>query len=357
MGKFFFKSFILFIVLISAVLAGDIDALISWKPHPKHPGMVLPVLKGESPEKAILRYREALYRTKDLNSARERHKVTKEMLSGMKFDYISIEGLKSSPRPSFLLMANKFNDYEPKYYRIWDFINPITKNGGIAHILPISVDVSLSKKQAAEFRDLIAGTFDSLFGMGGEDVDPTLYDERLTYSNAKEVVPTRDLSEVKLIKRYIQKKRGVYYGICRGSQICFVAKGGKLSQDIFKDGVTDEHLDVWHKVKIVKDNKNLMRAFVGNQDEIDIYSYHHQAARAGTADVMINSETGSGVNHVVEGYQFKNGLGLTFQFHPEMMHNKDGDNMMAGMVKYSAFVKEVRVLGPSCNNLVERFLR
>lgn len=349
------KSLFISIIIISSCLAGDIDSLISWTPSPGHPGMLLPVLKNETPREAIKRYRDAIYRIPELKKDMEQSKITEKMLSGNTFTPVSIDALKESPRPSFLLMANKFMDYDPGYYRIWDFIKPISKNGGVSYILPISVDASLNKGQAQEFRNLVAETFDSLFGMGGEDVNPKLYGEDITFSQADKIVPTRDLSEVKMIKTYLHKKRGVYYGICRGSQICFVAKGGKLSQDIFQDGVTDEHVDVWHKVKVVKDDKNLMRAFVEG-DEVNIYSYHHQAVRAGTADVMINSSTGTGSNYVVEGYQFKNGLGLTYQFHPEMMHNRDGDAMMAGMVKYASFVKEVRVIGPSCKNLVQRFL-
>ena len=349
LSKFLFLS----LLFLSIGLASDIERLISWKPQKNHPGMILPVLNGETPQMAIDRYRKFLYKTKDLSEAMARQKITKEMISGNTFEVVSLNALRESPRPSFLLMANQFNDYTSKYYRIWDFLNPINKNGGVAYLLPISVDASLTKNQGQEFRDLIARSFDSLFGMGGEDVNPKLYGEEITHS--VKVVPTRDLSEVKMIKTYIQKKKGVYYGICRGSQICFVAKGGSLHQDIFSEGVTDEHVDVWHKVKVVKKDDNLLRAFTG-KDEINIYSYHHQAVREGSADVSINSVEGVGVNRVVEGYQFKNGLGLTFQFHPEMMHNKDGDAIMAGLVHYSSFVKEKYSLGPSCFNLALKFL-
>ncbi|MFT6067985.1 MAG: putative glutamine amidotransferase [Bacteriovoracaceae bacterium] len=347
------RFFILSLLLLTVSLASDIERLISWKPQKNHPGMILPVLNGETPQMAIDRYRNTLYKTKDLDEAMKKHKVTRKMISGNTYEVVSLDALKESPRPNFLLIANQFNDYTSKYYRIWNFLNPINKNGGVAYLLPISVDASLNKNQAQEFRDLVARSFDSLFGMGGDDVDPKLYGEEVTHS--VNIVPTRDLSEVKMIKTYIQKKRGVYFGICRGSQICFVAKGGKLHQDIFSEGVTDEHVDVWHKVKLVKDDDNLLRAFTG-KDEVDIYSYHHQAVREGTADVSINSVEGTGVNRVVEGYQFKNGLGLTFQFHPEMMHNKDGDAIMAGVVKYSSFVKENRFQGPSCFNLASKFL-
>ena len=291
------KSLFISLLFISLCFAGDIDSLINWKPNPKHPGMILPVLKGETPKQAIKRYRESIYRTPDLMNAMKKQKISKEVLSGDQFSYISIDALKSSPRPSFLLMANKFDDYTHSFYRIWDFIKPVSKHGGVSHLLPISVDASLSKNQAQEFRDLVANTFDSLFGMGGEDVNPEEYGEKLTYSNAAEVVPTRDRSEIKMIQTYMHKKRGVYYGICRGSQICYVAKGGQLKQDIFKEGVTSEHVDVWHDVKVVKDDLNLMRAFVG-KDEVSIYSYHHQANREVTAEVSINCT--SGVKQVLE---------------------------------------------------------
>lgn len=355
MGLRHFTIYFLSLFLCLSVWAKDISELINWKPHKEHPGMVLPVLNGETPQQAIDRYRNAIYRTPDLEKAMKRHEVTRDMLKGNSWDPISIDAIKESPRAHILHMANKFNDYQPGFYRIWDFIKPVIRNDGVAYLLPISVDASLSKNQAQEFREIVAGTFDALFGMGGEDVNPSEYGEKVTHSNASEVVPTRDASEIKMIKTYMRKKRGVYYGICRGSQICYVAKGGKLKQDIFVEGVTNPHIDVWHSVKIVKEDDNLMRAFVG-KDEVNIYSYHHQAVREGTADVKINSTHGRGKNYVVEGYQFKNGLGLTFQFHPEMMHNEDGDRMMDGLVKYASFVKTQRKLGPSCINLVQKFL-
>lgn len=73
---------------------------------------------------------------------------------------------------------------------------------------------------------------------GGEDVDPSLYNETPysnTYSNLE-----RDLKEMKEFKKCTPKQLVV--GICRGSQFLCVMNGGKLVQDVTNHSIYGTHL-------------------------------------------------------------------------------------------------------------------
>lgn len=73
---------------------------------------------------------------------------------------------------------------------------------------------------------------DFILFTGGEDVDPTYYDEPkhpLTGSN-----PNRDAHCMKIFQEFKGKKN--FLGICRGSQFLTVASGGSLWQHVVGHG-------------------------------------------------------------------------------------------------------------------------
>jgi anthranilate/para-aminobenzoate synthase component II len=46
---------------------------------------------------------------------------------------------------------------------------------------------------------------------------------------------------------------------------------------------------------------------------------------------------------IVEAAELRNGGGVTFQFHPELMNNAEGKKIMKNMVNYAAGVKKTRM--------------
>ena len=80
------------------------------------------------------------------------------------------------------------------------------------------------------FREKLTNLFDAQLIMGGNDIDPYLYGEKTTY--AKSVIRRRDVSELKFVRQFIESKKGMNFGICRGHQMCAVANHKKLIQDI-----------------------------------------------------------------------------------------------------------------------------
>lgn len=92
---------------------------------------------------------------------------------------------------------------------------------------------------------------------GGEDVDPSLYKEKVggrTFINSE-----RDIKEA-LLFEYFQNKNIPMMGICRGGQFLTVMSGGRLIQDVSGHGTSAGH-------KIVDTETN---------EEYHITSTHHQ---------------------------------------------------------------------------------
>lgn len=334
--------------------------LIEWKSDPRIPVMILPKLESESEREAVERYLKFLKNNPDMKRLIERDQFKLPELKVGEVSKINPKDFKKSFAPHFLFMANHFDDLKPNDSRIADFFPFMKQNGAVSYLLPVSADGALSEQDAKDYRTLIADSFDVLFGMGGDDVHPELYGEKVTFAVKSDLNKTRDISEIELIKTYTEKEKGVYYGVCRGSQICAVAKEEKLVQDLkLEQGVGPVHRDRVHPVDLAQRKDNLIKAFIGTDKEsMNTMSYHHQAVkpREGMGiDVIASAD--SGKDYVVEAYQFKNGLGLAYQFHPELL-TEDQDNLkiMKGMIEYAAFVKKQKLLNQNCTNLIMQFI-
>lgn len=167
-----------------------------------------------------------------------------------------------------------------------------------------------SRVAALEDADLVVFT-------GGEDVDPSLYNENkhaTVYSNL-----TRDLYEQKQFNKAKALNKHII-GICRGSQFLCVMAGGILVQHQHNPGFH-------HKIK----------TYDGR--ELEITSTHHQAAYpwriknfqvlGWTNNISKYHLGGNGEEMVNDGQEmeivyYPEVKGLGIQGHPEMMY-KEGD--------------------------------
>jgi putative glutamine amidotransferase len=351
------RLLIAFLLFVSfSAFSGEIE-LVVWKGHPKIPAMILPIKKGQELSEVVANYEKLVLANEDLANLATREKFS---FSHLKTDveYLDRVEIDKSFSPHFLLIANSFDDLTTEDRRVGNFFGPITENGGKAYLLPIAADLGLTPSEAKEYREAVAESFDALFGLGGDDVDPRLYGQNVTFAQASDIVPARDASEVELIRHFTQKEKGVYYGVCRGSQICAVARGEELVQDLAKEqGVTEAHRESWHKINLLKKDDNLLRQFLDFANEIEINSYHHQALKPREGmNMNIVGDIGKNHNYVVEAWQFQNHMGLALQFHPELMETEEGRKIMRGMVRYAGFVKRERLMSGSCENLALKFL-
>lgn len=324
-----------------------------WTPVSGGPRLILPRLEGETGGQTVQRYENGINATRGFDPllAKAGDSVATHGKLKLPSGIVSpLRGKSSSLRAtSFLVAANDFPQMmkgadkksSPKVLAILQGLKADT------YMLPVAADIGLSEKDAAEFREKVAHRFDAMLALGGDDIDPALYGQKNTH--ALNIVPERDQPEFKMLQTKIRSEHGVVYGICRGHQLCAVAHGHELIQDIpseLGEEANNPQLhspkeSLTHRIKV--DRSSMLYALSG-QDEMWVNSYHHQAViekpGSGLISVAKNEEPPS----VVEATEFENGRGFTFQFHPEIVfegHEPGPENLgiMKLMVDYASAVK------------------
>lgn len=189
-------------------------------------------------------------------------------------------------------------------------VRNIRESGGEPLLLPPGYQ--------AEKIDALLGAVDHLVLVGGDDVHPSLYGEKVTYAHRHELNLKRDLYEREVIRR--ARETGVpLIGICRGCQILNVASGGSLHQDINKEGVTSElhtgkdYARQSHDV-VIEPQSRMAETFGATRIK-DVASLHHGAVKTPGTDIEVVGRSPDGV---VEGIESKDGKARGYQFHPEM---------------------------------------
>lgn len=183
--------------------------------------------------------------------------------------------------------------------------------GGIPFIIPETKDVTLIEQTLSKL--------DGLIMSGGEDIDPSYYNEERTEKCA-ESNDARDYYELLLLKKAFDRNIPVL-GICRGLQLINVALGGSLYQDI----PTEKPSDVHHSAYDVKPNPaheigivpgSLTAELLGNT-KYAVNSLHHQGIKALAPELKIAAwSLPDSIPEAIEAYPIRPILGV--QFHPEL---------------------------------------
>lgn len=196
-----------------------------------------------------------------------------------------------------------------------DYVNAVTKAGGIPLLLPPAIDSAVAKEQVM--------AVDGLIMSGGPDVDPQLYGEE-PLEKLGCINHSRDKYELSVIKAAAQLKKPIL-GICRGIQILNVAYGGTLYQDVsLIEGANLKHFQavterdaLWHTVTVTPDST---LASILGEESILVNSFHHQALKTAAPGFNITAYSKDGVIEAIElpGDHFVLGV----QWHPEMIAEK-----------------------------------
>ncbi|MGH9455352.1 MAG: gamma-glutamyl-gamma-aminobutyrate hydrolase family protein [Terriglobia bacterium] len=160
--------------------------------------------------------------------------------------------------------------------------------------------------------------YDGFLFAGGEDVDPSFYDEARRFENVQ-VNRTRDDFEFKLFDSARHHRQPVL-GICRGIQVINVRFGGTLYQDLKSETALDldhrqegRRSDLTHSVTLTDPESKLAAAFKGS---CRVNSLHHQAIRRLGHGLKVIGRSEDGLVEAVEAaddYPFL----LAVQWHPE----------------------------------------
>jgi len=177
--------------------------------------------------------------------------------------------------------------------------------------LPIGIPATERLSTIEQYCDMING----LFLLGGEDINPSLYDEELD-PLCKPLMPRRDQFECQLINACHRRQIPIF-GICRGLQMMNVAFGGTLYQDLSQMPGAANHGQVGeldystrHQVEIVPGTR--LHRIVG-ADRIETNTGHHQGIKQLAKGLTVSAKTPDGVIEAIEG----SGFTIAVQWHPE----------------------------------------
>lgn len=352
------KKFFLLVLLTLFQFAVMAAEPIIWRQTPDSAPIILPRKDHQSNEEALDDYFRKINETPSLRELLNRDEI-EPLKVQEKIDYKkgTFELLKSSQpsRPRFIVVTNELRElYAPPYgVRARRVINRLEAVGAEVLILPVVHDITLNAKESKEFREKLIKLFDAQLVLGGNDIDPYLYGEKTTY--AKSYIRRRDVSELKFVRQFIESKKGMNFGICRGHQMCAVANHKKLVQDIqIEEGASEIHLNGDHLIKTDRDSEIFS---IFDKEKILVNSLHHQAVIVPENDKDYKVvATSLDKNPIVEAIEFKNGMGVTLQFHPELMFNETGDKILKKFVDMTIKNKRMHAIPDSCTKIMSSFL-
>jgi putative glutamine amidotransferase len=190
----------------------------------------------------------------------------------------------------------------------------VEKAGGLPILLPYHTDLSL----VGLYVDLIDGIVFS----GGDDLDPALFGEA-RHPKAIPIDPARQTFELALLAE-VEKRRVPALGICCGSQLMNVYRGGSLIQflpDEPRAGAL-EHRKIGeqpgrHPVSV--DTHSQLGEAIG-KDNISVNTFHKQSVRTIGRGLRVIATAPDGV---IEGFEDPSmPLFAAVQWHPERLHNE-----------------------------------
>jgi putative glutamine amidotransferase len=190
--------------------------------------------------------------------------------------------------------------------------------GGLPFLLPYRSDLSL----IPEFVDALDGILFS----GGNDLDPSLYGETY-HPKAEPIDPDRQRFELALLEE-VERRRMPALGICLGSQLMNVYRGGSLLQflpEVGRQGPL-EHRKVdgvvpRHGVQLQPES--LVAKVLGKR-EVDANSSHKQSIKQVGRGLRIIGTAPDGVIEGIEDPTLPLFLGV--QWHPERL-SAEGDHL------------------------------
>jgi putative glutamine amidotransferase len=203
------------------------------------------------------------------------------------------------------------HDKPELYESPMDYSKSVELAGGLPLLLPYRSDLSL----IPQFVDLL----DGLLFTGGDDLDPSLFDEA-RHPKAVAVDPLRQEFELALLAE-VEKRRMPALGVCMGSQLMNVYRGGSLHQflpDVDRDSAL-EHRKVGenllrHDVEIDLNSK--IGKAIG-KPRISVNTYHKQSANRIGRGLKVIATAPDGVVEGLEDPSFP--LFGAIQWHPERL--------------------------------------
>jgi putative glutamine amidotransferase len=200
-------------------------------------------------------------------------------------------------------------DGKPRYELPFDYTTSIERAGGIPLAIPYRTDLSLIPE--------IVDLFDGMLFTGGNDLDPALYGETY-HPRAEPVDPDRQRFELALLAE-VERRRTPALGVCLGSQLMNVHRGGSLIQFLpehARDGAIEHRMagDDGRRHVIRIEPGTVLGGAIG-KGQIVANTRHKQAISRVGRGLRVNATAPDGVVEGVEDPSMP--LFLAVQWHPE----------------------------------------
>lgn len=218
--------------------------------------------------------------------------------------------MNNANRPTIGVTLDR-NDRAESYASYFNYAQAVILAGGLPMLLPYKVPLDLVP--------MYVDRLDGILFTGGNDLDPSVYGESF-HIEAAPIDPDRQKFEFALLDE-VERRRMPALGVCLGSQLMNVHRGGSLHQflpDVAQEN-SIEHRKIGdtptrHKVR-VDINTQLGMAIGG--PILSVNTYHKQAINRLGRNLKIIATSPDGI---IEAFEDDNlPLYVAVQWHPERL--------------------------------------
>jgi len=216
-----------------------------------------------------------------------------------------------NPRP-VIGITTDYHDTEERYLSTMTYTQAVERAGGLPLLIPFAIDHAMIPQ--------IVDQFDGILFTGGNDMNPRRWGEEW-HPKVARMDQRREEFEFALLAE-VERRRTPALGVCFGSQLMNVHRGGSLTQ-FLPDEKPDamEHRNLMdkgqqrrHAIKLETDSQ-LGRA-IGKSD-VSVNTYHKQAVNQIGRGLRIIATAPDGVIEAFEDPTMP--LFAAVQWHPERL--------------------------------------
>ncbi len=220
-----------------------------------------------------------------------------------------------NPRPVIGITTDS-NDDDTRYMSTITYAQAVERAGGLPLLIPYAVDHAL----IPQYVDLL----DGICFTGGNDMDPKKYCDEEWHPRCAKMDVRRQEFEFALIAE-VEKRRVPALGVCFGSQLMNVYRGGSLIQFLPDQPCEDEKNRLEHRRLPDKEpgrhpikldvNSQIGKA-IGKSD-VSVNTYHKQAVKKIGRGLRVIATAPDGVIEAFEDPTMP--LFAAVQWHPERL--------------------------------------